>query len=127
MCHRPGNSRIRGLWSRHHLYVGEASRKSLFCKILPINPLTAIFCGQFGKLSLCFQYFAGKLGEGVLLDIAPSSEQERFLCTANRLFEATPFFLAERAKSEERKAKSEARKVNCEPRGAITGAVTHAC
>src|ERR1019366_8000585 len=40
------------------------ARKSLRLKILPVNPLNAIFCEDFLAAALCFQYFAEKRGEG---------------------------------------------------------------
>src|ERR1019366_3752820 len=42
--------------------------KSLFCNILPLSPLRAIFCEESFHLSLCFQYFAMIGGEGGALD-----------------------------------------------------------
>lgn len=42
-----------------------AARKSFRLKILPVNHLNAIFCRDFFAAALCFQYFAGKRGEGV--------------------------------------------------------------
>jgi hypothetical protein len=42
-------------------------------KILPVNPLNAIFCEDFLAAALCFQDFAEKGGEGVA---AKGEEQE---------------------------------------------------
>src|ERR1019366_7715085 len=41
-----------------------SARKSLRLKILPINPMNAIFCRDFFSAAVCFQDFAGKVGGG---------------------------------------------------------------
>ena len=41
-----------------------AACKSLRLNIFPINTLNAISCEDFLAAALCFQYFAGKRGEG---------------------------------------------------------------
>jgi hypothetical protein len=43
---------------------GELHPKSLFCNILPINPLDLIFCVELFLVALCFQYFANNKGRG---------------------------------------------------------------
>jgi hypothetical protein len=45
--------------------IAKSAANSLLLRILPITPMAARICKESFFLTLCFQYFADNIGEGV--------------------------------------------------------------